>query len=68
MTSFRDRADIPVAGGPLATSRLGSERADAPVVLAIHGITSTSRSWLATAGALGDTASLAAVDLRGRGG
>jgi pimeloyl-ACP methyl ester carboxylesterase len=68
MTSFGVRADIPVAGGALATSRLGSERADAPVVLAIHGITSTSRSWLATAGALGDVASLAAVDLRGRGG
>src|ERR1700729_2340152 len=68
MTSFRVRADIPVAGGALATSRLGSERADAPVVLAIHGITSTSRSWLATAGALGDVASLAAVDLRGGGG
>lgn len=63
MTSF----DVPVVGGTLATSRLGSDGSDAPVVLAIHGITSTSRSWLATAGALGDTASLAAVDLRGRG-
>ena len=36
-------------------------------MLAIHGITSTSRTWLATARALGDRAALIAVDLRGRG-
>ena len=36
-------------------------------MLAIHGITSTSRTWLATARALGDRATLLAVDLRGRG-
>jgi pimeloyl-ACP methyl ester carboxylesterase len=69
MTSSADggRTDVPVVGGVLATSRLGSGGADAPVVLAIHGITSTSRSWLAVAGALGDAVALAAVDLRGRG-
>lgn len=67
MTNVGPRADVPVTGGTLATTRLGSGRADAPVVLAIHGITSTSRSWLATAGAVGDAVALAAVDLRGRG-
>ena len=36
-------------------------------MLAIHGITSTSRTWLATARALGDRAALIAIDLRGRG-
>jgi pimeloyl-ACP methyl ester carboxylesterase len=57
-----------VTGGALATFRLGSQRPDAPLALAIHGITSSSRSWLATARALGDGAALAAVDLRGRAG
>jgi pimeloyl-ACP methyl ester carboxylesterase len=62
-----ERIDVEVEGGRLAAFRLGAERADAPVVLAIHGITSTSRTWLATARALGDRAALIAVDLRGRG-
>lgn len=61
------RIDVPVHGGELATFRIGSDRPDAPVVLAIHGITSSSRSWLAVARALGDAAALVAVDLRGRG-
>ena len=60
------RLDVEVAGGQLATFRLGAERAEAPLVLAIHGITSSSRTWLATARALGDRAALIAVDLRGR--
>ena len=44
------RLDVAVDGGRLAAYRLGAE-ADtvAPLVLAIHGITSTSRTWLATA-------------------
>ena len=62
-----DRVDIAVPGGSLAAYRLGASHADAPLVLAIHGITSTSRFWLATARALGDRAALIAVDLRGRG-
>lgn len=62
-----DRTDVEVDGGRLATFRLGAARADAPCVLAIHGITSTSRTWLAIARALGDRAALIAVDLRGRG-
>jgi len=62
-----ERVDVAVAGGNLATFRLGARRPDAPLVLAIHGITSTSRTWLAVARALGDRAALIAVDLRGRG-
>ncbi|MFZ0388396.1 MAG: alpha/beta fold hydrolase [Solirubrobacteraceae bacterium] len=61
------RIDVPVAGGELAVYRLGSERPDAPAVLAVHGITATSFAWLAVAAALGDDVSLVAVDLRGRG-
>jgi pimeloyl-ACP methyl ester carboxylesterase len=62
-----DRFDVAVAGGSLATYRLGASDPKAPLVLALHGITSTSRTWLATARALGDRAALIAVDLRGRG-
>jgi pimeloyl-ACP methyl ester carboxylesterase len=61
-----ERVDVEVAGGRLATFRLGAEPS-APPVVAIHGITSTSRSWLAIARALDDRASLIALDLRGRG-
>jgi pimeloyl-ACP methyl ester carboxylesterase len=60
------RVDVEVAGGRLATFRLGTDPS-APAVIAIHGITSTSRTWLAVARALGGRASLVAVDLRGRG-
>ena len=58
------RLDVPVAGGSLAVYRLGSAN---PLVLAVHGITSNSHSWVAVARALERHASLAAVDLRGRG-
>jgi pimeloyl-ACP methyl ester carboxylesterase len=61
-----ERIDVEVAGGSLATFRLG-RWPDAPPVIAIHGITSTSRTWLAIARALQDRASLIALDLRGRG-
>jgi pimeloyl-ACP methyl ester carboxylesterase len=62
----RESVDVEVAGGRLATFRLGADPS-APPVIAIHGITSTSRTWLAIARALGDRASLIALDLRGRG-
>jgi pimeloyl-ACP methyl ester carboxylesterase len=65
-----ERIDVDVDGGPLATYRLGAAGGagiDPPLVLAIHGITSTSRTWLAAARALGRRAALIAVDLRGRG-
>jgi lipase len=68
-----DRGDVAVDGGQLATYRLGAAaelgaaaQHRAPLVLAIHGITSTSRTWLATGRALGERATLIAVDLRGR--
>ena len=75
--------EVPVAGGTLAAWRLGAGGAggadldwlDAPEpagagadpVIAIHGITATSRSWLAVAEALDGRAELVAPDLRGRG-
>jgi pimeloyl-ACP methyl ester carboxylesterase len=60
--------NVAVQGGRLATDRLGAGAdTGAPLVLAIHGITSTSRTWIPTARALGDRATLVAVDLRGRG-
>ena len=61
-----ERVDVEVAGGRLATFRLGADPG-APPVIAIHGITSTSRTWLAIARELEDRASLIALDLRGRG-
>lgn len=54
-------------GGALAAFRLTDGSEGAPTVLAVHGITSTSRSWAAVARELGATATLVAVDLRGRG-
>lgn len=61
-----ERIDVDVEGGRLAAFGLGEAGADTPPVLAIHGITSSSRTWLATAAALGNRARLIAVDLRGR--
>ena len=57
---------VPVVGGELVVDRLGSEREDAPVALAVHGISANSRIWLAPAAALGDRVTLLAPDLRGR--
>ncbi|MFL5864552.1 MAG: alpha/beta hydrolase [Solirubrobacteraceae bacterium] len=61
------KIEVAVEGGHLAVYRMGAERPDATVALAVHGITSTSRTWLAAARALGQRAALMAVDLRGRG-
>ena len=60
------RTDVPVAGGALATFRLGEAPDGGDPVLAIHGITASSHSWLAVARALDGRASLLAPDLRGR--
>ncbi len=59
--------EVPVADGRLAAWRLGDAPDGAPEVVAVHGITSTSRAWIAIAEALGDRAALIALDLRGRG-
>jgi pimeloyl-ACP methyl ester carboxylesterase len=59
--------DVQVPGGTLAAFRFG-DRGDRAPVVAVHGITSNSRGWIVVARTLGDRATLAAVDLRGRGG
>lgn len=59
----RDRA-VPVDGGVLAVAEFGPE--DGVPVLAIHGISASSRAWLALARLLPEVR-LIAPDLRGRG-
>jgi pimeloyl-ACP methyl ester carboxylesterase len=59
------RLNIPVPGGELAAFRLGDPAA--PPIIAAHGITSNSRAWVVVARALGASAQLIALDLRGRG-
>lgn len=56
---------VPTEGGHLRVWEWGS--ADAPVVIALHGITAHGRSFRALAGALPDHRVIA-PDLRGRGG
>lgn len=55
---------VDVGDGELAVTEFGPP--DAPAVLAIHGVTSSSRAWLALARHLPDVR-LIAPDLRGRG-
>lgn len=57
---------VPVAGGELAVAVYGPEDPDAPTILAVHGITSSSRAWIALAAALPEVR-IIAPDLRGRG-
>ena len=61
---------VPVEGGDLDVAVYGTDRPDAPTLLAIHGITASSRSWQVVAERLGRRAPgvrLLAPDLRGRG-
>jgi pimeloyl-ACP methyl ester carboxylesterase len=46
---------------------LAGPTSGAPVVLAVHGITASSRAWLTVARHLGDRVTVIAPDLRGRG-
>ncbi len=63
------RLDVPVDGGTLAAFRYGSPDAGpGRTVLAVHGITASSRAWPAVARGLPAGWCLVAVDLRGRGG
>lgn len=61
------RIDVPVEGGVLAAFRLSRGEPGAPLVVAAHGITGNSRSWLPVARELGGRADLVALDHRGRG-
>ena len=61
------RLDIPVTGGTLAAFRFGSAPDDAPLVLAVHGITGNAYYWLPVARVLGERVRFVSVDLRGRG-
>jgi pimeloyl-ACP methyl ester carboxylesterase len=61
------RIDVPVEDGSLAAFAFGAADSAAPLVLAAHGITANSRSWLPVARELGGRARLVALDLRGRG-
>lgn len=63
MTTIRD-LHVPVDGGVLAVAEYGDP--DGPPVLAIHGITASSRTWPALARLLPEVR-LIAPDLRGRG-
>jgi lipase len=60
-----DAVDVPVTGGQLRVGRW-STGADAPVVLAVHGVTGNHKSWSVVADGL--EATVLAPDLRGRGG
>lgn len=62
-----DEFAVDVQGGPLAVCRFGGAPADAPIVIAVHGITANSRAWLPVARALSGRATLITFDLRGRG-
>lgn len=64
---FHTELDVPVAGGELRVGLAGPP-GGAPIVLAVHGITGSHRSWLAVARHLGQDVTLLAPDLRGRGG
>jgi pimeloyl-ACP methyl ester carboxylesterase len=75
--AFHTELDVPVAGGtlrvavagaPISGDTPGPPGSGAPIVLAVHGITGSHRSWLAVARHLGQDVTLLAPDLRGRGG
>ncbi len=57
---------VPVPGGDAAVLRWPAAEPDAPVVLALHGITANALSWARVAHHLGGRATLIAPDLRGR--
>lgn len=61
-----DVLDVPVDGGTLTVGRWSGAE-DAPVVLAVHGITANHLSWAAVARALDGSVTFVAPDLRGRG-
>jgi pimeloyl-ACP methyl ester carboxylesterase len=66
---FHSALDVPVAGGTLHVGVAGPPPGTdgVPVVLAVHGITGSHRSWAPVARHLGDSVTVLAPDLRGRG-
>jgi len=64
MTGYR-RISVPADGGDLTVGLWGD---GAPVILAVHGITASHLAWAVVAERLGGAGTLAALDLRGRGG
>jgi pimeloyl-ACP methyl ester carboxylesterase len=62
-----NRLELGVLGETPAPFRLTEGRDGAPTVVAVHGITSNSRTWVAVARELDGEVELLAVDLRGRG-
>ncbi|MFE6762374.1 alpha/beta hydrolase [Streptomyces sp. NPDC057689] len=63
-----EEIEVPVRGGSLAALRWPAADPDAPVVVALHGITSNALSWAAVARLLDGRVTLVAPDLRGRAG
>lgn len=59
---------VAVEGGELAVLRWPADVPDAPVVLALHGITGNALSWARVAHHLAGRVTLLAPDLRGRAG
>ncbi|MFF3174982.1 alpha/beta hydrolase [Streptomyces sp. NPDC057900] len=59
---------VPVNGGELAAVRWPAAEPDAPVVVALHGITANALSWGPVARRLAGRVTLVAPDLRGRAG
>lgn len=62
-----DTIRVPVRGGSLQLTRWPGRTINAPVVLAVHGLTANSRSWDVVARSLNGAVTLLAPDLRGRG-
>ncbi|MFF3259879.1 alpha/beta fold hydrolase [Streptomyces sp. NPDC002932] len=63
-----EEIEVPVNGGELAAVRWPAAEPDAPVVVALHGITANALSWGPVARQLAGRVTLVAPDLRGRAG
>lgn len=61
-----EEIEVPVPGGSLAALRWPAADPEAPVVVALHGITANALSWAAVARLLAGRVTLVAPDLRGR--
>ena len=66
---FASSLSVPVSGGSLHVGVAGAPLGTpgVPVLLAVHGITGSHRTWAPVARHLGDAVTMLAPDLRGRG-